>query len=204
MPNDSYFMNSAKVVLLGDAGVGKTCLLRRVSTDQFFQDQSPTIMAGFIRRSIEIEGQEYEIALWDTAGQEQYRSVIPNTIRNAHFALLVFDVSNQESFQSLPTWIELLRSTSTCRFLIAGNKVDITDGRVVTSEQASDWAAAQYSEYAEVSARSGHGVDALFMQICSSAVEGLNATPTMTGTVNIDATTSPQQRPGTQAPSGCC
>jgi small GTP-binding protein len=196
--------NSVKVVLLGDAGVGKTCLLRRWSTDQFFRNQSSTIMSGVERQMVEIDDQEYEVALWDTAGQEQYRSILPNTIRNAHLALLVFDVSNIESYQSLPSWIEVLGGTSTCKFLIAGNKADLIQERVVTAEAASDFATAHDSTYFETSALTGQAVEALFTQICTSAVAALSAIPETIGTVNIETTTLNQQRGGTQTPSGCC
>jgi small GTP-binding protein len=161
-----------KAVLIGDAGVGKTSILKRWTNDEFFRHPASTIGAGGVEiQRFQIDDMEYTIALWDTAGQEQYRSFLPQTIRNAQVAILVFDVTCRESFQNLPFWFQQVQEKEQCTLVVAGNKVDRASDRQVDYAEALEWARQHESTYVDVSALSGQGIDDLFNTVCKEAVE---------------------------------
>ena len=128
-----------RTILIGDTCVGKTSILKNFSIE----------------------------ALWDTAGQEKYRSLIPIYFRGSDAALLVFDLSNRQSFESLNEWLELVRSSvldSTIIFLV-GNKSDLIQERCVSFQEAKQWASNTNCSYFEVSALSGNGIPILIPQL---------------------------------------
>jgi small GTP-binding protein len=159
-----------KIVFLGDSGVGKTCLLRRWSSDQFSSREPSTIAAGVESMDAEIGDSTYRLVLWDTAGQENYRSLAPSTVRGARAAILVFDVTSQDSFDGLPTWIDIMHNSADCGFVIVGNKVDVHSERQVQFDSGDEFAKSHGVSYYETSARTGQGVEDLFVHVCGIAV----------------------------------
>jgi small GTP-binding protein len=159
-----------KIVFLGDSAVGKTCLLRRWSSDQFSSRERPTIAAGVESMEAEIGDATYRLVLWDTAGQENYRALAPNTVRGAQAAILVFDVTSRDSFDNIPAWIDLMRNTADCAFVIVGNKVDLAEQRQVQFDDGDELAKRYSVAYYETSARTGHGIEDLFGHVCGIAI----------------------------------
>ncbi|KAH3762240.1 Ras family [Pelomyxa schiedti] len=159
--------HEAKMVIVGNATVGKTCLLMRWATGNFSNKHQPTIGGAFLDKHIEIEGQAVHIKLWDTAGSERFRSMLPMYYRNTQAALIVYDVTNQRSFQDVKVWVEELRNYTDEHTVlaIAGNKSDL-DTKMVSSEEAAAYASSINAMFAETSAKTNSGIDQLFLDIC--------------------------------------
>ncbi|GMI31176.1 hypothetical protein TrRE_jg11447 [Triparma retinervis] len=95
-----------KLVLLGDTAVGKSCLVVRFVRDEFFEFQEPTIGAAFLTQSVQLDSSVVKFEIWDTAGQERYRSLAPMYYRGASAAIVVFDLSNKESYNGAKSWVK--------------------------------------------------------------------------------------------------
>lgn len=132
-----------KIVLIGDSGVGKSNLLSRFTRNEFCLESKSTIGVEFATRSVQIDGKTVKAQIWDTAGQERYRAITSAYYRGAVGALLVYDITNIESFNSSKKWLSELRdhADSNIVVLLAANKSDLDHLRVVSSQQANELAA---------------------------------------------------------------
>ena len=153
-----------KLIFLGDQSVGKSCILNRFMNDTFSEDYQATIGLDFQSKNVQIENQDIHLLLYDTAGQEKFRSLIPMYTRDANIILLVYDISVKESFTHLPDWIKDLTNVNLndVIFALVGNKIDLTDKRVVTTEEGEQFAQEQKCIFQEVSAKTGEGFSDLF------------------------------------------
>ncbi|KYO29868.1 ras-related protein Rab-43 isoform A [Alligator mississippiensis] len=131
-----------KLVLIGDASVGKTCLVQRFKTGAFAERQGSTIGVDFTMKSLEIQGKRVKLQIWDTAGQERFRTITQSYYRSANGAILAYDISKKGSFQSIPRWIEDVRKYAGSNIvqLLIGNKSDLSDLREVQLEEAQSLA----------------------------------------------------------------
>ncbi|KAI5549930.1 GTPase protein [Trichomonas vaginalis G3] len=125
----------------------------------------PTIGASFVSKSIEIDNSLLNISVWDTAGQELYRGLTPMYYRNAAVAIVVFDVTNKDSFEQVSGWVsELHENTSNAIVCICGNKIDL-ENRIISTESAKELANNLNLSYYETSAATGEGVDKMFLEL---------------------------------------
>lgn len=158
----------AKVVLVGETGVGKTSIINRFIKKTFTEIMEPTIAGAQATVLVESESRgEMELDIWDTAGQERYRSVVGVFFRNAAAVVLVYDVSKKHSFDELLFWAETVRQSCDTHVLIyiAGNKID-EEHREVTEQEARLFAQSiKAHSYVECSAKTGDGVVSLFERI---------------------------------------
>lgn len=157
-----------KLVLLGDAAVGKSSIAERFVRNEFFDYQQPTIGAAFLTQTIQLDNNvNIKFEIWDTAGQERYRSLAPMYYRGASAALIVFDITNNESFNGAKTWCDELQRQANNNIIIAlaGNKIDLENNRQVSYEQANNYAQQNNLIYYETSARSGNNIRELFTDI---------------------------------------
>lgn len=153
-----------RVVTIGDSSVGKTCIIKRFLRNNFDMDEPNTVGAIYDSFTKDFKGRKIEIQIWDTAGQEQYRSLGPVYFRYSAGALLVFDITNPETFKNLDEWYDSFRSVcgdNPVVFLV-GNKKDLPEDRKIQSREAKEWANIHNSTYIETSARTGEGIDLLF------------------------------------------
>ncbi|MEE8478850.1 MAG: GTP-binding protein, partial [Candidatus Neomarinimicrobiota bacterium] len=121
---------SCKVVFLGDTSVGKSCLAVRFVRNDFFEFQEPTIGAAFLSKTMTYNNKRYKFEIWDTAGQERYRSLAPMYYRGARAAVIVYDITHEDSFKGAKSWIrELKKKTSNCLIILVGNKIDLKEKR---------------------------------------------------------------------------
>ena len=164
-----------KVVLIGDATVGKSCLLLRFCDRRFRADHSATIGVEFGCRVLESQGFRFKMHGWDTAGQELYRSVARSYYRFAAVVLLVFDLTNRQSFEHLYTWLEEARASasSTAVLVLVGNKLDLRTKRCVSREEADAFARGIGALYFETSALQDRGVSEAFTEPCVQAIRSL-------------------------------
>ena len=163
---------TAKVVVLGRSGVGKTCLAVRLIDGRFDNSEMPTIGAAF--RQTELDGVRLDI--WDTAGQERYQAIAPLYYRGANVAVIVYDVTNKESLSKAKEWYEKLRDEDAVSddvvIAVAGNKCDCTaEQRAVPRELGELFAKNNGLLHYETSAKSGQGVTEMFAQIVRSLPE---------------------------------
>ena len=165
-----------KITIVGSSSVGKTSILKRYIENQF-DELSPTatIVAEFKAKKINIDPfTEAELQIWDTAGQEMYRSVTKNYLHDSNGILIVFDLTNEKSFEDLDSWIEDINNTvdeKVPRILI-GNKSDLPEKKI-SFEQASKYAQEHNMKYQIVSAKNGINIDMLFDMIGSECIKAI-------------------------------
>ncbi|EIW84884.1 GTP binding protein [Coniophora puteana RWD-64-598 SS2] len=159
-----------KIVLLGDQSVGKTSLITRFMYDTFDNTYQATIGIDFLSKTMYLEDRTVRLQLWDTAGQERFRSLIPSYIRDSSVAIVVFDITNRQSFLSTTKWIEDVRSErgNDVIIVLVGNKADLSDKRQVTLEEATTKSTEMNIMFMETSAKAGHNVKSLFKKIALS------------------------------------
>lgn len=160
---------SCKVVFLGDTSVGKSCLAVRFVRNDFFEFQEPTIGAAFLGKNITLNDTRYKFEIWDTAGQERYRSLAPMYYRGAKAAVVVYDITNEDTFKGAKSWVkELKTKTTNCIVLLVGNKVDLIENRKVDIDMVDDFAKNHGLIYMETSAKTGEKVDEIFKTIAKN------------------------------------
>ncbi|EAS00697.1 small guanosine triphosphatase family Ras family protein (macronuclear) [Tetrahymena thermophila SB210] len=156
-----------KVVILGDAGVGKTSILNRFSNKGFDENSQTTLGASFIPKVLTRGDKTYKFQIWDTAGQEKYRSLAPLYYRDTHAALIVYDITNRASFDVLKKWVQELREHGPANITIAvvGNKVDLIDREDVKYDEAKQYANELNAIFQYTSAKENQNIESLFIQI---------------------------------------
>jgi len=162
-----------KLLIIGDSGVGKSCLLLRFSDDVFTDSFISTIGVDFKIKTLTIDGQKIKLQIWDTAGQERFRTITSSYYRGAHGIIVVFDVTNQTSFDNISKWlqeIDLFAGTNVQKLLV-GNKTDLVDTRAVPSSEGEALAAKLSIPYVETSAKSSSNVEQAFAQMATSIKE---------------------------------
>lgn len=154
---------SAKLVLLGESFVGKTAISTRFVRDIFDENYKGTVGASFLSKTIEVDGYSFDLAIWDTAGQEVYRTLTPMYYRDANMALIVFDLTKRVTFDNVRGWIEQVQShAGNVTITICGNKADLSDEREVTMNDALALAKEYEVPYIEASALTGCGISEVF------------------------------------------
>eukprot|EP00743_Colponemidia_sp_Colp-15_P014292 GILK01016873.1.p1 GENE.GILK01016873.1~~GILK01016873.1.p1 ORF type:complete len:205 (+),score=15.84 GILK01016873.1:141-755(+) len=170
---EDYSLPKHKVVVLGDAAVGKTSLIFRFLLGEYEDERRPTIGLDFMSKVVEVDPKRsVRLELWDTAGQERFRSLIPSYLRDASIALVVFDITSRASFEHAFRWVEdvqTARGDDTSIFLVA-NKIDFNSRRQVSDEEVTTKAHDVGVTYVEVSAKSGAGVAQLFQRVAQCTI----------------------------------
>merc|ERR1712023_119692 len=151
-----------KLVLLGDSAVGKSSLVLRFVRGQFFEYQESTIGAAFLTQTVALNDTTVKFEIWDTAGQEKYHSLAPMYYRDAQVAVLIYDVTKKESYESLKRWVEELKENGPPNLMLAvvGNKIDLDP--VVDTEAASSYAKSLGALVKLTSAKVDKGISELF------------------------------------------
>jgi len=169
-----------KLVFLGDQSVGKTSIITRFMYDKFDTTYQATIGIDFLSKTMYLEDRTVRLQLWDTAGQERFRSLIPSYIRDSSVAVIVYDVSNRQSFLSTTKWIDEVRTErgSDVIIVLVGNKTDLVDKRQVSIEEGDNKARDAGVIFLETSAKAGFNIKPLFRKIASSlpGMETLSST----------------------------
>jgi len=178
-----------KLVLVGDSGVGKSCLLLRYADDAFTESFISTIGVDFRFRSAEISGKRIKLQIWDTAGQERFRTITTAYYRGADGIIFVYDITHKESFDHMSSWLAEARRYATpgIPMIIVGNKSDRTD-RVVLESDLKKFAQDNDALYIECSARTGDDVKDLFENMAKRliAIREKDEKPDTGETVDID------------------
>ena len=162
-----------KVVIVGATEVGKTSILNVLTNGDMGNEISPTIGASFLIKDLEVNHSTIHLALWDTAGQEKYKSMTPLYFRGALYGIIVFSIIDLNSFLAVDSWVKSVKQHSgeNTVFLLVGNKVDLEQSREVTKEQALSKARQMNAEYFEVSAVTKKGITELFNLVATKEYE---------------------------------
>ena len=153
-----------KLIVVGNQSTGKSCILNRFVNETFDEHYQATIGLDFQSKNVTIHDQDVRLILYDTAGQEKFRSLIPMYIREAQIILLIYDISDRESFDSVPKWLQevLDVKNSEAVFALIGNKIDLENERKVTFEEGQKFANSNNFIFQEVSAKTGANFEKLF------------------------------------------
>lgn len=171
-----------KVVFLGEAGVGKTAIIARMTEEIYSGEYESTIGADFQTLLMEVNEKKVKLEVWDTAGQERYHSLISSYIRAADVVILVVDISSHLSFERLSYWRafcnkELGEETS---YIIASNKKDLENSRQCKNNEVVDYARANQFYHYQVSAKTGDGIKELFESAAIIALQSKDQPAEMT------------------------
>ena len=155
-----------KYIIIGDAAVGKSNLLLRYAHGQFKDEYQLTIGVEFGAKNISINDKIYRIQIWDTAGQENFRSITRAYYKNSVCALVVYDITNRDSFNNISNWIEDCKNQSpkTIFMVLVGNKSDLSDKRVISIDEGRELAEKYNMIFFETSAKTGDNVDLIFFK----------------------------------------
>ncbi|XP_005176344.1 ras-related protein Rab-21 [Musca domestica] len=163
-----------KVVLLGEGCVGKTSIVLRYVEDKFNPQHISTLQASFLTKKVNLDnGNKVQLNIWDTAGQERFHALGPIYYRGSHGAILVYDITDQDSFQKVKNWVKELKRMlgSEIILTIAGNKIDLEEQRTVQEDDAVAYAESVGAHYFETSAKTNENIDELFMELTRLMVQ---------------------------------
>ena len=163
---DSVSVTRHKIIFIGDAGVGKTTIISRIMDNPFNEVYEPSIGVDFMSKIIKYRGQNIKLQIWDTAGQEKYKGLIPSYVRNSSIVFLIYDISVKSSFDNIPNWITFIRSIENTTLVLCGNKIDL-EKREVTKEEGEALAQKEGIAFYEMSAKSGEGIKNMFYNAVS-------------------------------------
>lgn len=194
-----------KLLLIGDSGVGKSCLLLRFADDTYTDSYISTIGVDFKIRTIELDSKIVKLQIWDTAGQERFKTITSSYYRGAHGIIIVYDVTDRESFNNVRTWMQEIEkyAMENVNKLLVGNKCDLTSKKVVTYDEGKELADSYGIRFVETSAKSSHHVEMAFHvmagEIKSKVAVGLTQPRPQQ---NIQGTNLGAMQPVNQG--GCC
>jgi len=156
-----------KLVLLGESAVGKSSLVLRFVKGQFHEYQESTIGAAFLTQTVCLDDTTVKFEIWDTAGQERYHSLAPMYYRGAQAAIVVYDITNPDTFERAKNWVKELQRQARSDIVIAlaGNKSDLANRRMVEYDEASNYAEENSLLFMETSAKNANNVNEIFLEI---------------------------------------
>jgi small GTP-binding protein len=191
-----------KLLLIGDSGVGKSCLLLRFADDTYTESYISTIGVDFKIRTIELDGKTIKLQIWDTAGQERFRTITSSYYRGAHGIIVVYDVTDQESFANVKQWLhEIDRyACENVNKLLVGNKSDLSSKRVVAYDTAKEFADNLGIEFLETSAKNADNVEQAFMTMAAQIKNRMASAPS-TDKQSVKLNSKPV---GGGTKGGCC
>jgi len=190
-----------KLVLLGDTSVGKSSIVIRFVKGQFSEYQESTIGAAFLTQTVPVQDCTVKFEIWDTAGQERYHSLAPMYYRGAAAAIVVYDITSQESFHRAKSWVKELQRQGSPDVVIAlaGNKIDRDEEREVPAADAKQYADDNSLYFIETSAKTNVNVRELFLAIARQLPKENNSDANDNGFILDENDFQPDAKKG-----GCC
>lgn len=198
-----------QLVLIGDTGVGKSCLLLRFADDSFTENYTSTIGVDFRFRTVKVDKKVVKLQIWDTAGQERFRTITSAYYRGADGIIMVYDVTLEDSFKHINEWfLEVNRyaAEDTCK-IIVGNKIDLPE-KVISTEVGKAYADKLNMPFIETSAVNSTNVEAAFETITKQLIETKGKSPSKSTASAPPKTTklTPTDKPAAEnkKSGGCC
>jgi len=163
-----------KVLVVGEGAVGKTSIATRYTTGGFKESHLMTVGANFMLKNLEMEsGDVVRLSIWDTAGQEKFRKVVETYYKGGKGVLLCFDITNRKSFEEIEYWRDTTKkNVPNAKFILVGNKSDLDDQRVVSTEEGETLAKEWGTSYFETSAKLNSGIDECFLKLTHLMLSG--------------------------------
>ena len=175
LPEDyTNFDLSFKLIVIGDSGVGKSCLTNNAVKNIFDESYNATVGFEFFTFNVRINDKIIKLQIWDTCGQELYRSLITNFYRNSSLAVMVYSINSKESFENIEMWLRELRTHSNpdAKVFLIGNKIDLENERQITKEQGEQFAKDnKINGFMEASAKTGVNAQKIFIQAATTLYE---------------------------------
>ena len=195
-----------KLLLIGDSGVGKSCLLLRFADDTYTESYISTIGVDFKIRTIQLDGKTVKLQIWDTAGQERFRTITSSYYRGAHGIIVVYDVTEMESFNNVKQWLhEIDRYASEgVNKLLVGNKADLVTKKQVETSAAKELADSLGIPFLETSAKSATNVEQAFMTMSSEIKNRMATAPATRSGNTANLSVGKSAAIGGKSSSGCC
>lgn len=162
-----------KFNLVGDSSVGKTSLLGRYIGKEFESNYEPSIGMDFTSKNIEINGKTIKLAIWDTAGQESFKSLTKTYLRDSNGVILAFDLTKHDTFENIPGWVEIIDTVAPkdTDIILVGCKSDLKDERSVSDAEINKIVRNRFIGYYESSAKKGLNINIIFEQLAREAME---------------------------------
>ena len=163
-----------KVILIGSSGTGKTCLINRVKKNNFINEEKTTVGIEFYNLNVKIDNETINLQIWDTCGQEKFRSLTKNYFNKASLAIIIYAINSENSFKEINDWIKDLRFNTdpTIKMYLVGTKKDLESERKVQEEEAKVFANDNnFSGYIETSAENGFNCQKLFVDVAQILYE---------------------------------
>ena len=155
----SYLVNRQKIIFIGDIYVGKTSIINVLMGQKFNNEYEASIGVDFFSKTIKYKGKTIKLQIWDSAGQEKFRSLIPNYIRGSSLVFIVYDVTNRKSFDNLQSWIDFVNNIENANIVILGNKIDLESQRQVSTDEVQKFCSEKNYEFYEVSAKEDNNLN---------------------------------------------
>jgi Ras-related protein Rab-1A len=168
-----------KLLLIGDSGVGKSCLLLRFADHTYTESYISTIGVDFKIRTIDLDGKVIKLQIWDTAGQERFRTITSSYYRGAHGIIVVYDVTDRDSFTNVKQWMNEIEryAVESVQKLLVGNKCDLTTKRQVTPEEGKSFAETLNIPFLETSAKAATNVEQAFLTMATEIKRSMVSAP---------------------------
>ncbi|XP_010267265.1 PREDICTED: ras-related protein RABE1c-like [Nelumbo nucifera] len=198
-----------KLLLIGDSGVGKSCLLLRFSDDSFTTSFITTIGIDFKIRTIELDGKRIKLQIWDTAGQERFRTITTAYYRGAMGILLVYDVTDESSFNNIRNWIRNIEqhASDNVNKILVGNKADMDESKRAVPTSRGQALADEYGiKFFETSAKTNFNVEQVFFSIARDIKQRLAESDSKAEPQTIKISKPDQSKGASTTPekSACC
>ena len=212
LPEDfAQYDISFKIIVIGDSGVGKSCLTTQAVRNNFEEFYTATVGFEFLTFNMRINNNVLKLQIWDTCGQEVYKSLISNFYRNSSLALILYAINNRDSFQHAETWLNDLKNQANpnVRVFLVGNKSDLENERVVTKEEGEKFKEEKkLDRFIETSAKTGENARSALLEAAKllykdylKAKQNLAKEPSD----DINKGDKLQRKPeGNKAKKGCC
>ena len=197
-----------KILIIGDTSVGKTSILANYNGDNFDEKAIGTIGVEYLYKTITYKNMRIKLQLWDTSGEERFRSITKNFYRNANGVFLVYDITKEESFQNIRDWLRDIKEyNGDLKIMILGNKLDLIDQRVVTTERATNYASRNNLQYLETSAKDGTNIQKSFDKLIELILGGRTQEEILDEIVHKDTSltlVSESKSKGKEQKKSCC
>ena len=165
--DNSISVTRHKIIFVGDAATGKTSIINRIIDNPFNDTYEVSIGIDFMSKNIRFRGQNIKIQIWDSAGQEKYKGLIPSYVRNSSIVFIVYDISKRSSFDNIPNWISFVKNIEKTTMILCGNKTDLD--REVEKNEGQDLAKKEGLLFFECSAKTNENIKNMFY----SSIAGL-------------------------------
>ena len=189
-----------KLLIVGESGVGKTCILLRFADNQFEESFLSTIGVDFKVKEITSEGKKVKLQIWDSAGQERFRNITSSYYRNCAGIIVVYDITKHDTFDRVSGWIEEVKKfVPTAPLMVVGNKCDLEEQRTVSKEEGQELCNKHGCSFVESSAKTAMGIDEVFEEMTKQLIKDAESKPKTepSNQVSIKASSNSNKK-------GCC